>query len=56
MLEILTLVAAGVGVCLVPSAVARHYPRSDIAYVPVSDAEPAVLSLAWRPGSGRSEA
>ena len=34
-LEILTLVAAGHGVCLVPSAVARHYPRDDIAYVPV---------------------
>ena len=51
MLEILTLVAAGRGVCLVPSAVARHYPRSDVAYVPVSDAEPAVVSLAWRPGT-----
>ena len=50
-LEILTLVAAGRGVCLVPSAVARHYPRRDIAYVPVSDAEPAVVSLAWRPGT-----
>jgi len=50
-LEILTLVAAGLGVCLVPSAVARHHPRSDIAYVPVSDAEPAMVSLAWRPGT-----
>jgi DNA-binding transcriptional LysR family regulator len=50
-LEILTLVAAGRGVCLVPSAVKRHYPRSDIAYVPVKDAEPAVISLAWRPGA-----
>jgi DNA-binding transcriptional LysR family regulator len=50
-LEILTLVAAGRGVCLVPAAVVRHYPRSDIAYVPVGDAEPAVVSLAWRPGA-----
>jgi DNA-binding transcriptional LysR family regulator len=49
--EILTLVAAGHGVCLVPSAVARHYPRDDIAYVPTEDAEPAVLSLAWREGA-----
>jgi DNA-binding transcriptional LysR family regulator len=49
--EILTLVAAGLGVCLVPSAVSRHYPRSDVAYVPVDDAEPAVVSLAWRPGA-----
>jgi DNA-binding transcriptional LysR family regulator len=48
--EILTLVAAGRGVCLVPSAVAAHYPRSDVAYVPVTDADPAVISLAWRPG------
>ncbi len=49
-LEILTLVSAGRGVCLVPTAVAQHYPRSDIAYVAVEDAEPAVVSLAWRPG------
>jgi DNA-binding transcriptional LysR family regulator len=49
--EVLTLVAAGRGVCLVPSAVARHYPRDDVAYVLVEDAEPAVVSLAWRPGS-----
>jgi DNA-binding transcriptional LysR family regulator len=50
-LEILTLVAAGPGVCLVPSAVARHYPRSDVSYVPVDDAEPALVSLAWRAGA-----
>lgn len=49
-LEILTLVAAGRGVCLVPSAVVRHYPRDDIAYVPVDDADPAVVSLARRVG------
>jgi DNA-binding transcriptional LysR family regulator len=50
-LEILTLVAASRGICLVPTAVARHYPRSDIAYVPIEDAEPALVSLAWRPGA-----
>ena len=48
--EILTLVAAERGVCMVPSAVARHYPRADVAYVPVADADPAVVSLAWRRG------
>jgi DNA-binding transcriptional LysR family regulator len=48
--EILTLVAAGNGVCLVPSAVARHYPRGDISYVGVEDAEPAIVSLARRAG------
>jgi DNA-binding transcriptional LysR family regulator len=49
--EILALVAAGRGVCLVPRAVARHYPRPSIRYVPVTDADPAVVSLAWRRGS-----
>jgi DNA-binding transcriptional LysR family regulator len=49
--EILTLVASGRGVCLVPRAVARQYLRRGISYVPMSDAEPAVVSLAWRPGS-----
>jgi DNA-binding transcriptional LysR family regulator len=48
--EILTLVAAGRGVCLVPAIVARLHPRADVAYVPVSDAEPAVVSLATRAG------
>jgi DNA-binding transcriptional LysR family regulator len=49
--EILTLVASGRGVCLVPRAVARQYLRRGISYVPMSDAEPAVVSLAWRPRS-----
>jgi LysR family transcriptional regulator, benzoate and cis,cis-muconate-responsive activator of ben and cat genes len=48
--EILALVAAGRGVCLVPSAVMMHHPRAGIAYVPVTDAELAVISLAWAPG------
>ncbi len=48
--ELLTLVAAQRGVCLVPATVASHYPRQDVAYVPVDDAEPAVVSLARRPG------
>lgn len=48
--EILTLVATGRGVCLMPAIVARHYPRADVSYVEVSDADPAVVSLAWPPG------
>jgi DNA-binding transcriptional LysR family regulator len=51
--EILTLVATGRGVSLVPSSVAEHYPRADVIYVPVSDAEPAIVSLAWPHGSIR---
>jgi DNA-binding transcriptional LysR family regulator len=44
--EILTLVAAGRGVCLVPESVAQRYPHADVRYVPVVDAEPAVVSVA----------
>ena len=51
--EILTLVASGRGVCLVPQSVARHYPRADVAYVQVRDADPAAVSLAWPRGSTR---
>ena len=51
--EILTLVATGRGVSLVPASVADHYPRADVNYVHVTDADPAVVSLAWRPGAVR---
>jgi DNA-binding transcriptional LysR family regulator len=45
--EILTLVATGRGVCLVPATVARQHRRSDVRYVEVRDAEPAVVSIVW---------
>jgi len=48
--EILALVAAGRGICLVPTTAARDHPRADIVYRPVTDAEPAVTSLARRRG------
>jgi DNA-binding transcriptional LysR family regulator len=48
--EILTLVASGRGVSLVPTSVAEHYPRADVKYVLVTNADPAVVSLAWLPG------
>jgi len=48
--EILALVAAGRGVCLLPAAVVHHHPRAGISYVLVTDADPAVVSLAWRAG------
>jgi hypothetical protein len=35
-------------VSLVPAAVAANHARTDIAYRPVVNAEPAVLSVAWR--------
>jgi DNA-binding transcriptional LysR family regulator len=37
-------------VCLLPQAVAHHYPRASVTYVPVTDADCAVVSLAWRRG------
>jgi DNA-binding transcriptional LysR family regulator len=51
--EILTIVASGRGVSLVPASVSEHYPRADVDYVEVTDADPAVVSLAWQPGSLR---
>ena len=45
--EILALVASGRGVCLLPERAALDHPRDDLAYVEVTDAEPAVVSLAW---------
>jgi DNA-binding transcriptional LysR family regulator len=48
--EVLALVAAGRGVCLLPQAVAHHHPRAGVSYVPVTDADPAVVSLAWQRG------
>jgi DNA-binding transcriptional LysR family regulator len=51
--EILTLVATGRGVSLVPASVADHYPRADVNYIQVTDADPAVVSLAWQPGAVR---
>jgi DNA-binding transcriptional LysR family regulator len=51
--EILTLVAVAKGVCLVPASVAHNYPRAGVVYVDVSDADPAVISLAWPRGGLR---
>lgn len=54
--QLLALVLAGVGVCLVPAAAATSLSHPDVAYVPVLDARPAIVSLAWRAGHGRSAA
>ena len=48
--ELLTMVAAGVGVTLVPVSVARQHRPPTITYIPVTDAEPAVISLIWPTG------
>ncbi|MEU6143707.1 LysR substrate-binding domain-containing protein [Streptomyces sp. NPDC047081] len=43
-------VAAGTGITLVPVSVAEQYSRPDITYVPVVDAEPGAVLLAWDAG------
>ena len=45
--ELLTMVAAGNGITLVPVSVARQHRPPTITYIPVTDAEPAVISLVW---------
>jgi DNA-binding transcriptional LysR family regulator len=49
--ELLTMVAAGVGITIVPVSVARQHRPPTITYVPVTDAEPAVISLVWPTGT-----
>lgn len=51
--ELLTLVATGRGVGLVPVCVREHFPRPDVHYIPVTDAEPALISIAWCPTTHR---
>jgi DNA-binding transcriptional LysR family regulator len=46
--EILVLVASQRGVCLLPAAAAKLLTRPDVVFVPVTDADPAVTSLAFR--------
>lgn len=43
-------VAAGTAITMVPRSVAQQYSRPDIAYVPVTDAEPDQVLLAWAAG------
>ncbi|MER5916562.1 LysR substrate-binding domain-containing protein [Streptomyces sp. NPDC001982] len=43
-------VAAGSGITLVPTSIAEQYSRPDITYVPVPDAEPDQVFLAWEAG------
>jgi DNA-binding transcriptional LysR family regulator len=49
--ELLTMVAAGVGITIVPVSVARQHRPPTITYVPLTDAEPAVISLVWPTGT-----
>ncbi len=45
--EWLEAVRAGIGVSICPDLTARYYPRPGVAFVPVSDMEPAPFHIAW---------
>lgn len=45
--QLLTLVALGDVVPVLPASIAARYPRPGVVYRPVPDAPPAVLALAW---------
>lgn len=45
--DAIELVAAGVGVLLVPQSLARLYHRRDLTYRPVADAPQSRVALAW---------
>jgi DNA-binding transcriptional LysR family regulator len=53
--QIFKLVELGSIVCFFPASLTRRYARPEIAYRPVEDLEPAVLSVAW-PRESRSTA
>ncbi|MFF4469803.1 LysR family transcriptional regulator [Streptomyces sp. NPDC001599] len=53
--QVLTAVSLGKVVTLLPASVTDRYPRPGVAYRPVLDAPPVVLSLAW-PRQSRSTA
>ncbi|TDT42622.1 LysR family transcriptional regulator [Streptomyces sp. BK208] len=53
--QVLTAVSLGKVVTLLPASVSARYPRPGVAYRPVLDAPPVVLSLAW-PSQSRSTA
>ncbi|MQM28839.1 LysR family transcriptional regulator [Glycomyces albidus] len=53
--EMLEQVAAGAAVCFAPASMAAYYARPDLAWVPLADAEPLRVALAWPPGHPLAE-
>ena len=49
--EAIAIVAAGVGVVIVPMSLARLHRRKDADYRPLRDAHPSTVALAWRTGA-----
>jgi len=46
------LVAAGVGVVVVPQSIARQQSRKDVVVRPITDAPETQIALVWRAGAG----
>jgi DNA-binding transcriptional LysR family regulator len=53
--QLLALVGLGTVTTVLPASVAARYPRPTVAYVPLADAPPATLVIAW-PEHSRSRA
>lgn len=47
MADAVALVAAGIGIVIVPQSVARLHHRKDVTYVPVVDVARSAVALAW---------
>jgi DNA-binding transcriptional LysR family regulator len=47
MADAVALVAAGIGVVIVPQSVARMHHRKDVTYLPVADVAESHVALAW---------
>lgn len=49
--EMLEVVAEGAAICFAPDSMARYYARPDLAWVPLLDADPLRVALAWVDGA-----
>ena len=49
--QLLEVVALGQAVALIPASLATSNPRPDLTYLPVTDADPYVVSVIWPAGS-----
>jgi DNA-binding transcriptional LysR family regulator len=49
--QLLEVVALGQAVALIPASLATDNPRADLTYLPVTDADPYVVSVVWPAGS-----
>jgi DNA-binding transcriptional LysR family regulator len=49
--SLLEVVALGQAVALIPASLATGNPRADLTYLPVTDADPYVVSVIWPAGS-----